>query len=1031
MHNLLKYIVFILYLFSPFVSSAQFYSAGDDPAKIKWNQIKTNNFNIIYPRELDSLARIYGENLEKYRIPVSRSVGYLPGEYTPGKIPVILHSYNTVANGSVAWAPKRMDLFTTPTAYSPEPIPWVKMLAIHESRHVAQMQFGLSHSLRPFYWFLGEMANGAFAGLYARNYFLEGDAVSTETALTNSGRGRSGSFLNRYMISFDNGDFRNWRKWRFGSYKHLTPDHYALGYLYISGLRYFYDAYDYSETFLKQIAKHPLNIYYSNKISSKYTGLKHRKAFDAIMKSYHQMWQEEIDARKPFIYSELVSPEANTHTEYSGLALVGTNIYAIKKSFNNSSSLINIDYSGEEKTICPFAMSTSNLKYYSRYNSLLWSETATDKRWSQKASSNVRLYNISPSKRKTITKDKIYYFPTPNKEKIIVTEYTNDTKSAITILRGIDGNVESRYIAPSGVQFIQAAMIGSNIYALGLAENGYGIWELTDKTTMSKERENKSWKDWEEVVAPSPVLIKDFGATKTDLIFTSDRTGVNELYHYNPQTGIFFQKTSTRYGASDFNYSEDGYLYYCAEDVHGTQIYKSPIDSLLNKQVDFFDRHKYRIADKLSAQEDKLAKIKPQIDSLELQKISHPEPYRKWLNIPNFHSWAPLYFDIDNVKAFSYDDFDYRTAALGLTAISQNHLGTASGQVGYSAHPDPYDKSKWRHAGHLRYKYSGLFPVFELSLDLNDRAAIQYNYSSLINDPIKISSLSGKLSNNPHFKGNLSVYVPLNLSSGGWYRGLVPQLNWSFSNDVYNLNESVTTLYPNIVPGGQSSIETFESFNENKFIYNHRLSGSIRAYTMMGTAHSGVYPRFGGGLEIGAGGELGMTKYINPSFYLYGYGYLPGFLPKQGLKLNLLWQESLNTNSLFSSLIVNTLPRGLAPNFELLSSITTSNSSIKIGADYAIPIYVGDFSLLNLLYAKRCVITPHFDYSFIQGNGGLYSAGLSATMEFAELLWIETDIELGVTYSYNGGSGLNRIASQGLYIGHHYVGPIVKFTLPE
>ena len=107
-------------------ASAQFYVTGDDPGKLKWNYIDTDSYRVIYPQGADSLARVYGRKLEKYKVPVSRTSGYMTGEGDGKIMPVVLHAYND-ANGSVAWAPKRMDLFTVPSAYDPEPLPWSTM----------------------------------------------------------------------------------------------------------------------------------------------------------------------------------------------------------------------------------------------------------------------------------------------------------------------------------------------------------------------------------------------------------------------------------------------------------------------------------------------------------------------------------------------------------------------------------------------------------------------------------------------------------------------------------------------------------------------------------------------------------------------------------------------------------------------------------------------------------------------------------------------------------------------------------------
>ena len=222
------------------MASAQFYVTGDDPGKLRWYSIDTDNFRIIYPQGTDSLARVYAEKIEKCRIPVSLSSGYVSGGSERYKMPVVMHAYNA-ANGSVAWAPKRMDLFSVPSAYDPEPIPWTTMLSVHESRHITQMQFGLTDALRPGNWFFGEMWNILASLLYPGISNMEGDAVITETAWTPSGRGRTADFLNYYWVAFDQGDFRSWDKWRFVSQKYNAPNYYSLGYLTMGGFRYLYD----------------------------------------------------------------------------------------------------------------------------------------------------------------------------------------------------------------------------------------------------------------------------------------------------------------------------------------------------------------------------------------------------------------------------------------------------------------------------------------------------------------------------------------------------------------------------------------------------------------------------------------------------------------------------------------------------------------------------------------------------------------------------------------------------------------------
>ena len=217
-----------LLIFIPFTASAQFFVTGDDPGRLRWNYMDTESYRVIYPQGSDSLARVYARKLEKYKVPVSRTSGHMTGEGTGKIMPVVLHTHND-SNGSVALGPFRMDLYTVPSAYDPEPLPWSTMLSIHESRHITQMQFGLTGKHRPGKWFFGEGWNMLAFLLYPGTSKTEGDAVVAETALSKSGRGRTADFLNYYWVAMDQGDFRSWFKWRFDSQMNYVPTYYALG----------------------------------------------------------------------------------------------------------------------------------------------------------------------------------------------------------------------------------------------------------------------------------------------------------------------------------------------------------------------------------------------------------------------------------------------------------------------------------------------------------------------------------------------------------------------------------------------------------------------------------------------------------------------------------------------------------------------------------------------------------------------------------------------------------------------------------
>ena len=116
---------------------------------------------------------------------------------------------------------------------------------------------------RPFKWvnyLVGEMWTGAVSAFYTPPVFLEGDAVVAETALTAAGRGRNTDFLNYYHLAFDNGDWRDWYKWTYGSFKKAGPDYYTVGYMTVAGMRYFYDQPSFTADYFDYVTKRPFPV---------------------------------------------------------------------------------------------------------------------------------------------------------------------------------------------------------------------------------------------------------------------------------------------------------------------------------------------------------------------------------------------------------------------------------------------------------------------------------------------------------------------------------------------------------------------------------------------------------------------------------------------------------------------------------------------------------------------------------------------------------------------------------------------------
>ncbi|MCF0173346.1 MAG: hypothetical protein HUJ91_06425, partial [Bacteroidales bacterium] len=88
---------------------SQYYTVGSDPWRVRWNIMRSENFRVIYPRPLDSLARVYLYEFEK-----ARPLDQMGMKISMAEMPLVLHPYTIQSNATVAWAPRRVDIFTTP-----------------------------------------------------------------------------------------------------------------------------------------------------------------------------------------------------------------------------------------------------------------------------------------------------------------------------------------------------------------------------------------------------------------------------------------------------------------------------------------------------------------------------------------------------------------------------------------------------------------------------------------------------------------------------------------------------------------------------------------------------------------------------------------------------------------------------------------------------------------------------------------------------------------------------------------------------
>lgn len=1004
----------LMLLFAVGHANAQFYNIGTDPYG-KWYERETGHYRLIYPSGMDSLCISYANALEKYYHAVGRSSGYLPCGNKKQKLPVILHPWNAMANGSVTWAPRRMDLYTMPDPYVPEPFPWTDNLAVHESRHVSQMQFAYDGKLKFLSYIFGEMAPGALSGIYPSTHLLEGDAVVAETGLSQSGRGRSANFLAYYMAATDAGDQRDWYTWRYGSYRHFTPDHYALGYLTIAGMRTLYGDSLFTKRYFRNVSQHPLRLLNLHKTVKEGSGKSFQRSFDEIMSSEYTRWQKDAEGRKPYIHSEIITKDTSWFFSYTGTVSEGGYLYAVRSGLSRENELVRISPDGEIKVLKPFSYYCSRLT--ASKGRIWWSESTPSIRRELEMFSDIRYISLDDNKIHRLTHSCRYFNPIPSSDgkTVTVTEYPASGGSAIVILDASTGSVLRTITSPDNIQIVETAWVADDLYASGISEAGFSIYRIDENDSLH-----------DILGGGQNVSISHLGEHNGELAFVSDMSGVNEIYSIGKSGGLK-RLTSTRYGSSDWAFIGDT-LYFSSLTDKGKLLCKADQESLIHKQVSFNNIHRYTTADILSRQEEHLASAAmPADDSC---SISAPKRYFKGLHLPNFHSWVPAYINPDAVNAMSIDKIA-SNAGIGATAFVQDRLGTIHGSVAYKWGQSTIGRG-WRHSLHANLTYEGFFPVIDIKFHYSERQAIQYFRRSLVKGEERQHRTTYTMLDVPYLDGDINVYIPLNFSSGGWNRGLIPSVRWSFSNDRYSKSDVVLSYDGDF--GGYSSPGSFAGYRYGDNAYIQSIDCSLRGYTMTYTPTSAVYPRLGVAAEIGYSSRLSLSELYTSNLYLYSYGYLPGFMPCQGLRWTASYQRHLGGDRLGQNKLLMR-PRGFAGTETDSILGLYAPSQTKFTADYAIPIWVGDFRGLSpLAYLRNIIIKPHADITFAGltdgiGRGNLWSIGSEFDFKLGNLLWFPYETTIGLTYSYNGGSFYNLFSKADYSIGRNYFGLVFSVAL--
>ena len=956
-------------------SAAQYYQTGSAPASLSWRQIKGDHFDIIYPKGLDSLAREYLFSFERYR---TATLTGLKIE-TP-RMPMVLHPYDMYSNGMVVWAPRRLEIYTTPPGDALYAQDWITQLAVHEGRHVGQMTHYTKHAFRWLNILVGEQGSAVGIGLHPSRVLFEGDAVLNETDMTPAGRGRDPEFLKYFRAAFLAGDMRKYVDWRYGSFRRYSPGKYPLGYMTLRSMRDVSGNYFAAGDIIGSQSRNWWKLFnVSRNAYLEGTGYTGGENWWMAVASNTERWAREYEDRAPYTSTlPLQDGRDAVYTEITNPVPLGDRTYALMSGMQYERRIVSLDSLGQRHWERPFSYNTSTLVADGDHT-LLFSEIVPDPRWEHRSWSVIRRYDAETNSIRTLTRRSRYLNPAPSagRDSILAAEYPVTGGSNVVILDR-EGKLLDRIAAPENGQVTGVTQLHDALYASVITGKGMGLYRYDG--------------DWNRVLAPQSRMIRSLQAMGDSLLyFVSDLDGLSNVYAFDPEENALRRLTSARFSATTPSFAGDT-LYFGDYDHLGYLPVAALREDLDWKPASFDEPYVNEIAERNAAQaipyvtmpgavEDSL--LRAHIDSLESRRFS------KIGNSIHIHSWAPFYANIDrlmnDIGSFDLNHFSnwYEFIAPGATLVSQNKLGTLVGTLGYSYHAK-------HHAGHAHVSYSGLYPKFELSVDYNERDRI--HTETFYGNGKTLSSIDtvGK----PSLKVNAAMSVPLNLSRGGWVTKLIPQVNYVMTNDSYRYMQRGSDV------------------REGSDI-TQLLIATLRFDTRFSRPAPRLTPRFGFGFQVSGQTRLGPSLHRNDVYAVNAWTYLPGFGKEDGFKLSYARQyQPEGALQLSTDYNMVRMPFGFSR--EILMNYHRGT------LEYALPIYAGDIDGGFFFYLKRFILIPFVDYAWDKKHPVIvdapvpgsptreYIAGYqpssffsygTALMVTTRLFRIGSDLQLGVRYS--------------------------------
>ena len=934
---------------------------GSNPFRLKWNQINTDQAQIIFPEGMESkamhLANMITYMAENNIVTISDN---LP------QTPIILYNLSVLSNGVVTVGPFRSEFYMVPPQFDCT-TDWLESLAIHEFRHVMQFGHGTQGLSKTVKKVLGSWAWGGMMATALPRWYFEGDAVVFETALSQSGRGRLPAFLMEYKsLLLDDIDY-NYEKASAGSMKDFVPDWYRLGFSMIAHARN-----RFGENIMKDVASDAVQykglFYPFSRSLRKRTGLSTKELYEETMSELKNSFIHDWENQDFTFSNQLSKPHDNNVVNYNHpLILKNGDMLILKSALDELPAIYKYSAMTEKKIFEPgilLDMPMASLSESMGY--ICWAALDFDIRWRNENFNNIYIYDLKAGKKNQITENKRYFSPdiSSDAQQIVTVEIDTHTDASLVILDAQSGEIIKRLENPENVFYAYPRWYRDDISIISVARSNemHSIIEIN----IESEKQNT-------LVPPGlyqishPIMLGD------TIYFSMAKEGTNNIFAHSIVDKKTYKLTNVPIGAFQPSVSKDNNkLYFSHFGSKGYELHEMPLDSALWSPVD-----------NLKSQDSKsgMAILVEQEGGAVLDKIPNEQfeikKYNKWSGIINPHSIIPI---LEHPLA-------------GVQILSDNTFSTLSADAGIFYQ---YNEDEWRY--NIGLNYAELFPVMHARYGRFNRSAVLRDFQT-ISDTSFVATIFAERWKENRFSTGLSI--PLNLSKGNFlrqftfaafYRHIKLDAEGRFDLPDYSNRDTInfeSSLFPRI-KSLEKEVITNQSFNALDFVFNYR------SFKRM--AIQDLKPDWGWSLGFRYRSSI-FSENVDGDVWLANANlFFPGLTSNHHLYFNLMAQgENILDNYRFSDQF--DYPRGYDVSIR-------RDEFYKIGINYSFPLFYPDAGISSLAFVKRIKANVFFDYGIIRvhefpldtNTDKLRSTGLELTFDFRALRLLEVD--LGIRYSY-------------------------------